>query len=780
MRPFRRMADERGELCMKTSLRLVFTLSLLLFSLALAVRPALAASGDAEVLRPEAPRFIRQVAASGDSLYAYMTDGSVGVWDAREDTQRVFCELPTPPDVDAAQYDRLSAEERRALDASVSFLAEGGDALYGFNVHSGIIGRVTPDGVKWMEGTLDVSPFWGDGAYPRAIFKACVVGDALYALADYGTDAPELPCNARLVRCELSGGKASVLPMTGIQAFCRYAPGELLLMRWAADEAGGLRRVLSVLDIASQRMEDLPLRLPGQEETIGGLACDGARGCIYYATAGEVFVSRAGAPFAPCAYLPGDIMIESWPGWVLPDGRYAVQTDGVCVRVPKESLPEENVLRLSGVGADAAHAAFLSEHPEARALVNANRVSAATVAEHVRQGDSRYDIYLLYADSEYRALAEKGYLQPLIDAGTLAADVADMYPAVQAALTDGAGELVAYPYFMDVERWSVNRALWARYFGDEPLPQTWAAFLSAMLRFARNDAAREDGVAFLYGYDETAMAEDIVDAYIACRGAQGGPLRLDDPALREVLAAYEQVRDDARAHAGDAVLPDESGGAQPMNVVFFRSSGRPFLTNTESTEYQSVFQDIAPPSFAQEGDGVVQGHLYVLVVNPHSANKELAYRYLETVGRLESDPLRYYALHPDAMEPYVDPHYAGLEAQIRAFGAELRGDLQRAEAAGDLDEAARLQALIDRGELALAEGDRNKWLISSGSIAAYRAYAPTIDFRLDNPYFSSGDGGGGTKQVRALCERYAQGQLARDGFLRELSRVLEMIYLEGR
>lgn len=120
----------------------IILLHLLLFSLSAS---AALIEEDANILEPTELKtlelignevFIYQVAASGDSLYAYMTDGSVCVWDAREDTQRVFCELPTPPDVDAAQYDRLSAEERRALDGAVSRLAEGDDALYSFNVHS--------------------------------------------------------------------------------------------------------------------------------------------------------------------------------------------------------------------------------------------------------------------------------------------------------------------------------------------------------------------------------------------------------------------------------------------------------------------------------------------------------------------------------------------------------------------------------------------------------------------------------------------------------------------
>lgn len=765
---------------MKTSLRLVSTLSLLLLSLPLAARPARAvpSGADAQVLLFEAPRFIRQIEAFDGDLYAYLTDGSVCVWDARDGGQRVFCELPPPPDVDAAQYERLSGDERRTLDAAVSGLAEGDDALYGYNLLSGGIGRITPGGVEWLEGKLDVSPLWDAGGYPRASARAYVIEDALYVLADFDGDAPELPSSGRIVRCGLSGERARVWPIKGIQAFCRYAPGKLLLLRWMPDAGGESRRVLSVLDMATQQMEDLPQRLPGLEEKIGGLAYDAKRERVYYATAGEVYASRAGGAFAPCAYLPGDFMRESSPGWVLPDGRYAVQTDGVCVRAPQESLSTENVLRLSGAGADAAHAAFLSEHPLARVLVNDNRVSAATVAEQVREGDSRFDIYLLYADSAYRALVDKGFLQPLTASEALIEDVASMYPAVRDAITNDAGEVVAYPYWVDVERWQVNRALWTRYFGDEPLPQTWPEFLDAMLRFAQDDAAREEGVVFLYGYSATSMVKDIVDAYIVRQSAQDGPVRFDDPALREALAAFERVQDDVRAE--DVAQADDSGDTQPTNVVFFPFSSSPFLTNTEATWYQSIFKDIAPPSFSRSGDGVVPGYLYVLVVNPNSPNKELALRYLETVGRLEFDPRRYYALHPGAMEPYVDPHYAGSEAQIRAYDEELRGDLQKAEAAGDLDEAARLQALIDRDELMLAEGDHNKWLISSGSIAAYRAYAPTIDFRVDNPYFAPEDGEGVTKQVYALCERYAKGQLAQDGFVRELARVLEMIYLEAQ
>ena len=171
---------------MKTSLRLVSTLSLLLLSLPLAARPARAvpSGADAQVLLFEAPRFIRQIEAFDGDLYAYLTDGSVCVWDARDGGQRVFCELPPPPDVDAAQYERLSGDERRTLDAAVSGLAEGDDALYGYNLLSGGIGRITPGGVEWLEGKLDVSPLWDAGGYPRASARAYGIEDALYVLAD--------------------------------------------------------------------------------------------------------------------------------------------------------------------------------------------------------------------------------------------------------------------------------------------------------------------------------------------------------------------------------------------------------------------------------------------------------------------------------------------------------------------------------------------------------------------------------------------------------------------
>ncbi len=718
-----------------------------------------------------------------DTFYACLDDGVVYAWKAEEAAPQRLCDVPQmPEDLNyEVAYEDWKQDVQEAVNDAVTILAAGDGKLYGLNQYSGKIGEITKAGITWSANRFDPAPFLYKGS-SRAIHYTVVKDDTIYALTDYDEEGRGSPWNCAIVAINMITGDTAIHRAPGMQEMCLYRDNSLLLLRHRQDERSGYELTLSILNPASGEVHDLPAVLPGGGSAVGALAYDPALDAMYLTDAGSIWCSVAGGGFQQMTPHAFGFMLEFNQGWVLPRGEYALWLEGIQIFCPKADESSGNTLHLRLFWKDESmYNAFMAEHPDVTLYMQYGQLTAADIGEMIRSGDEETDIFQVYVDSSFRTLMDKGYAASLASEA-IAADADTLYPAIQAAIRNAQGEVVAYPQKLILDLWQVNPYLWRTYFGEEPVPVTFSDFFDDMLRFEQGRGP-EDGVRFLEWYTYESMVKTVIDAYIQQNDKYAtAPMTFDRPELKEALQklmevnAFKTARGDTQGSGEYARLSDE----EVLKYALFNPLGGNVLLADYFAVDEGAYVNMLPLAFSKTDAPVIRGYLSVLMVNPASKNQELAREYIVCATKAETDPERYYALHPGANEPYENPRYAAKMKELEEEKEELTAQIQKAEM--DETQAARLKNLKEQMELTqwyLDHQDTVRWKISSNALENWRRLVPSIRF-FENSLYVSRSEETVQEQISGLCSRFCAGQLDADGFLRHLDEVSRLIYLEQR
>ena len=708
-------------------------------------------------------------ALGGDIAYLCMEDGSLYRWRIGEERAEKLCALPgrAPSGV---PYPDMTAEQQAIVGEEVLVLAADDERLYGVNPYTGGIGTIDVDGVAWAQGHFDAALTTDASGWARTIPTALARDGKVYLLVDAYEEAPDAPFNYQLVEVNAETGEGRRCGVSGVRCVSPYREGSLLLLR-AGD---GGRYVLSRYDPPSGELTDLPHALPEAEALLGGLAWDAASDTIYCADESGIWRAEVDKPFERVGPHGYGSISEYSQGWALPDGRYALLTDGVGVIDVAALANAQNVLRLSLNLRDAGTAeVFQAKYPDALLDARYEDLSAAQVAQRIQAGDADTDVYQITVDDSFGPLVDKGYAASLAPSSEIVQDVASLWPSIRAAITNAAGEPVAYPQSLRLSLWEVDTGLWRAYFGDEPVPATWASLFDAMLRFEQGPGP-EDGHFFVEEWTYKDMVMRVLRAYIEQHDTRDGPLSFQTPGLREALQALARVNE---AMLARGVTCESEADAFPYEETMGRSLFFTFGGGNDLCPSDSDRLTLLPFGFDEGDTPVLCGYLSVLIVNPLSPRQELARAYIACATQREADVGRWYRLHPDAAEPVEKPAYA---ARMQEYEDKIAALEAQMEALPPDDPSARaLQDEADRARRYLDPSDFLRWQVSPKGIEQWRALAPHMRF-FERSLYVSLEEGPVQAQLDAICGRYADGQMDLDAFLRRLEETLERVWAEQR
>ena len=159
-----------------------------------------------------------------------------------------------------------------------------------------------------------------------------------------------------------------------------------------------------------------------------------------------------------------------------------------CLLLIPLAAGAERTLYLGGCIDDRIQRSFMKENPDVVLKFDDEILNPDEIVTRLLTGDTTADLYHPFVDSTFAALVRKGYAMDLSSSGIIAEDVNRMYPNIRRAITNDAGNPVAYPWLLTVDTWKVNITWWRAVFGDEPLPETYAEFFRTMLRWEEDYA----------------------------------------------------------------------------------------------------------------------------------------------------------------------------------------------------------------------------------------------------------------------------------------------------
>ncbi|MGI6725263.1 MAG: hypothetical protein ACOX62_03550 [Christensenellales bacterium] len=653
-----------------------------------------------------------------------------------------------------------------APEDAVTHLLAQGDALCGFRVDTGRLGRISVQGIAWQEQALDTELFT---RHPYMARRPFLMDNKLYTpLMDITSAEDFAPCV--LAVSDLKTGETALLKGVEALAFLPYKPGQMLLVKVEEKQDGCTFWKLAALRMDSLKETPLPLLMPEAfpySSGIGGLAYDAQADRIIYSDARQVMASTALAPFERVALLGFDYMDLDSQGLAV-DGGYAVYRFSLCLRRVDRAIDVKDLTVRGNVPPEAV-TRFRQVRPDVLPLVQNDQVKPEDVFLRVRGGDDTVDIFILSVNPDFRALIDKGYALDLSGDAALMADAAGLYPALRASMTNVGGQLCAAPVNLFNSSTCIDKDHWRAVFSDRPFPRTWGELMDARMAFAGID---QDELIFFSMGDSPEVVKHVLEHYILRYERQDSPLDFDRPALRHALGTYLAAKN-LRLDVEEEDPLAETGPVNNLIALF--SSGWQFGARDGNDSVSEL-----PPFVFEAGEEPLDKvHVFAAIINPNSKDPGLAVEFLKTLSAKEADPRRFYAIHPNENEPYPYPEeqYAERIALMKDELGYVESEIKQAEegdeAVVDLDylKSRAMQLKND-----LADQERLKWMLSAEDIAGYREKARYM--ALTDHALLLGEQA--WQQIEGLSERLYHGALTVDAFILEMNRLAALVYKEAQ
>lgn len=690
---------------------------------------------------------------------------------------------------ETAEGKQLDVDPYRLVDDSVDraekpidtkhtlhLIASDGETLYGMNLRSGLLMKLTDrDGKIAFEeltrvsdqrllmdnGESDFSGFYN-------LTYAFVQNGQLY----YGYSAMMGEDAYGLRRVNLATGEAAVSTVKHIQALCPCGNGKIAAV--VQDKSNAWDRTTRSIRPASIGWYD-PAADTFQEQTTHALlsyaiAYSTALNRLLFVSGGKVMGLRDWKDENQIGYLPGNN--HTWLT-LLRDGSLVGVNDrnsAVLAAELREDFDPNRKLMIANTWS--AHAdAFIREHPDVAVYQSENYLNTAEQIQSAAvSGDDGYDLLSLsLAFQPFDEMAEKGYCLDLSGYPELMERVNHLYPVYRdAVLRDG--KLYGVPTEIQIETLSGSTEQMENLgIKAEDIPNN----LVDLMAFMNKWEAEMDDHPDMQALDTYAssirfeLLNRLTTAYADYQAAHGEALTFDTPLFRQLMQAWEKVHlpkqeqlaKEKRNNGGwaDALLQMSydlmNSGTSPWSEGAWR---KPMLMKlTADTEL------------------VIGAQLTVMTVNPRTADPDLAAECLLSMLN-HLDPIVQVELFDDRNDPVEDPYYAKNAESLR------QNLIQTEEALADAtDEADKknLQEQIENIHIWQQSLEKNnRYRLSPADIKKYQNdVLPYLTVRRLNPLLY-----GGGDEIVSLFERVSDGQIDTERLIREVDQKLRMMRLENQ
>lgn len=497
-------------------------------------------------------------------------------------------------------------------------------------------------------------------------------------------------------------------------------------------------------------------------------------------------VLRVAAPYdtvETIGYLPPAYVYTNLPGCVSGNSYYTYNYDSGLTSIDLTAPLPATVLRIDssiswGDAGDLVRQ-YAKEHPEVGIVYASTSASTAPdYTQHMQSGEA-LDLYSFYLPGgAFAALRNKGYLAELSGSSDLLAAVSEMFPNLtKQVLVDG--HLYALPVEVSTSCWSIDTAVLEDVgLTAEDVPTTYLELLNLIDEWITSYVEDYPEHALMdYPYSlSMQLFSQIMMAQIAECEADGRTLTFTDAdfiatlnkldSMREKLQAYEdQWSDDNNnvyvTYSGNAVI----GGS------YDTSSEGPLLSSYASIgiHYASDPESTAVPlmlSIQPNHDSSVIGDIRVMAVNRSSKNADAAMNLLTYLAVNRSDYQKS-LLSPAYTDNIEDPYYEETKKSHESYIDELTKAMATADDSEKRDYQEAIQNLTDAlARLSPYQYTTENILLYDSQMENVRIIESTVFYGDDN-------------EASTLVKRYMDGNITVDQFVRELTRIVQMMIMEN-
>lgn len=507
-------------------------------------------------------------------------------------------------------------------------------------------------------------------------------------------------------------------------------------------------------------------------------------------------VLRVAAPYdtvETIGYLPPAYVYTNLPGCVSGNSYYTYNYDSGLTSIDLTAPLPATVLRIdSSISwGDAGNLVrqYAKEHPEVGIVYASTSASTAPdYTQHMQSGEA-LDLYSFYLPGDaFAALRNKGYLAELSGSSDLLAAVSEMFPNLtKQVLVDG--HLYALPVEVSTSCWSIDTAVLEDVgLTAEDVPTTYLELLNLIDEWITSYVEDYPEHALMdYPYSlSMQLFSQIMMAQIAECEADGRTLTFTDAdfiatlnkldSMREKLQAYEDQwsDDNNNVYVTDSGIT-YSGITYSGNAViggsYDTSSEGPLLSSYASIDihYASNPESTAVPlmlSIQPNHDSSVIGDIRVMAVNRSSKNADAAMNLLTYLAVNRSDYQKS-LLSPAYTDNIEDPYYEETKKSHESYIDELTKAMATADDSEKRDYQEAIQNLTDAlARLSPYQYTTENILLYDSQMENVRIIESTVFYGDDN-------------EASTLVKRYMDGNITVDQFVRELTRIVQMMIMEN-
>lgn len=403
---------------------------------------------------------------------------------------------------------------------------------------------------------------------------------------------------------------------------------------------------------------------------------------------------------------------------------------------------------------------FLNEHGDMTIAKLDYPSSYTEIAQQLVLGNQDFDMMLLsVSDSHLSSMVRKGYYHDLSAVPAVKRYIDSLLPAFREECVDGE-TIVAVPLAVQDRVMMVNRELWEELeLGD--YPTTLGELLDIIDQCFRDGILDEyrlfaDDGGRTTAYDR--LSSHVIMQYIASSDRQGKTLRFNTPEMRSLLMKLDALRDRLKEHqrrnlTGEALLRSEG----QLAMV----TGRP--------SYQREDYDVLLLGIEGTEDIAVPVYLTVMVVNPHSAQSELAEALLDYIVSNPTALMRcvFTTEQPDGI---LADEQSLTEEEYNRQKTEWEQILSAAKREGDMDGMERAEDQLSYLE------DNYKWnyKVTPEAAAAYYGIAPHLQVLKEETY------GFIIKNAANIISSFDHGRMDVEQMVKKIDQQLDMQKMEGQ
>jgi ABC-type glycerol-3-phosphate transport system substrate-binding protein len=742
---------------------------------------AFAAPGDAVLFQAAADGMnensVQSIAAVGDTLYLLAQNG-LYAWQAKDAEPRLISNAVVMGYA-SGNWKDMPKEDQERNKNSVNYLLERDGKLYGLNTVKGalLLLTVTADGVSFSEeAVLDWESMFvqeADYTYSRQIFGAALTSDRLYLLVQQPTDNWN---DYDMLSFDLATGAQTKVAVENVHAIARYENGQLLcnVYDWENSYSSDGKPILPVLSVLDPTTQSLTKLTDFPAAQVGGLSYSSESGMVYALGRGELYGCKPGSAFETIAYMPVDYPGDQMPSAVLSGGLYAAIPNygSVYVRNTDPALKPNRVLRISGGNSDNVTKAFQAAHPELPVVFKDEFYTGAEqITQQMVSGSDSADLFIISLSyGGFSSLRDKGYVSDLSGSAILMEAVSKMYPQyVKDIFKDG--KLIAFPCRFNGYGLGYSPDI-LKELGIEQPPKTLPELMDLYVDWVDEYSQKFTGYTLMENIFDIRMEllNNILMTYLAHYGRTGEDLKFDTPVFKSLLAKLDEVspileelNPSQEEQQGSTVVYSNGYENKPTSLIstYF---------NFYPAEYYEDRGYLPLPLALDEGmDPAMFAQIEVFVINPNSPNQDLAKTYLEFFA--QNMPRDYsITFCPDDNTPVENPSYAREMEDITKNIDDIKAQMKTASP----DAMKSLEESLKNMEDYLAYREKSRFSIPEKVITQYRELVPyvCVDSEYMNFLTSS-------QEAVKLLQRFMQGEMKTEQFVKEFDRKLQMMRMEN-